>query len=175
MSEASDNIRDYFQKLERLVATFDFTRRGQGESMGKDVAGIVAEGILDRSVAEQRGVDGTFPSNDDAYTARKVNLYNVDMIGFRTGQMISLPSLLGHVDVTPDTVLMTYGTNESPTRSMSSGYISTSDQAITDTKKAEYFTEKKGRWYAIDEQIADSVRTYFADQLGGFIRELNAR
>lgn len=173
--DADQIISEYFRKLAGLVATFDFTRKGQGESMGKDAAGIVAEGIVDRSAAEQRGVDASFPANDPDYTTRKVKLYGVDLIGFRTGQMISLPSLLGHIDVTPDSVLMTYGTNEPPTRSMSSGYISASDQAVTDTQKAEYFTERKGRWYAIDDEIADNVRVYFADQLGGFIRELNAR
>jgi hypothetical protein len=135
----------------------------------------VAEGIVDRSAAEQRGVEGAFPANDSEYTARKVKLYGVDLIGFRTGQMISLPSLLGKIDVTPDSVVMTYGTDQPPTRSMSSGYISTSDQAVTDTAKAGYFTEKKGSFYAIDEEIADKVRTYFADQLGDFIKDLNAR
>lgn len=173
--DADQIISEYFQKLAGLVATFNFTRHGHGESMGKDAAGIVAEGILDRSVAEQRGADDFFPDNDSQYTDRKRAKYNVDLIGFRTGQMISLPSLLGKIDVTPDAVLMTYGTNEPPTRSMSTSYISTSDQAVTDTQKAEYFTERKGRWYAIDEPIADAVRVYFADQLGGFIRELNAR
>jgi hypothetical protein len=173
--DAEQIITAYFRKLEGLVKTFDFTRKGQGESMGKDAAGKVAEGIVDRSAAEQRGVDASFPANDPDYTADKVNRYGVDLIGFRTGQMISLPSLLGHVDVTPDTVLMTYGTNTPPTRSMSSSSISTSDQRVTDTEKAEYFTNRKGRWYAIDDTIADDVRVYFADQLGGFIRELNAR
>jgi hypothetical protein len=173
--DASEIINEYFRKLEALIATFDFTRQGHGESMGKDACGVVAEGIVDRSAADQRGVDDVFPANDSKYTDRKRAKYGVDLIGFRTGQMISLPSLLGRIDVTPDSVLMTYGTNTPPTRSMSSGYISTSDQAVTDNQKAEYFTERKGRWYAIDEPIAVQVREYFADQLGIFIRELNAR
>lgn len=143
--------------------------------MGKDAAHLVAEGIIDRSAAEQRGVDGLFPQNDAAYTDRKRAKYNVDLIGFRTGQMISLPSLLGKLDITPDTVLIRYGTDTPPTRAMSGNYLSASDQAVTDTQKAEYFTAKKGRWFAIDEPIADNVRAYFADQLGEFIRELNAR
>lgn len=143
--------------------------------MGKDAAGIVAEGILDRSAADQAGPDGIFPANDPKYTARKVAKYGVDLIGFRTGQMISLPSLLGHVVVTPDTVLIQYGTGLAPTESMSSDYISMSDQSVTDKEKADYFTALKGRFFALDDNIAESVRTYFSDQLGQFIRELNAR
>jgi hypothetical protein len=175
MAEASEIIRESFHKLEGLIATFDFTRQGQGESMDKDAAGIVAEGILDRTVNDQAGVDGIFIANDPKYTARKRKLYNVELIGFRTGQMISLPSLLGNVDVAPDTVLITYGTGQPPSSSMSSNYISTSDKAVTDTAKAGYFTAKKGRWFAIDDPISDKVREYFSDQLGVFIRELNAR
>jgi hypothetical protein len=173
--DADQIIHEYFRKLEGLVKTFDFTRKGEGESMGKDAALKVAQGIVNRSAAQQAGVDGIFLANDPKYTADKVKRYGTDLIGFRTGQMISLPSLLGHVDVTPNTVLMTYGTNTPPSRSISSSYISTSDQAVTDTQKAEYFTDRKGRWYAIDDTIADNVRGYFADQLSGFIRELNAR
>src|SRR4051794_13882624 len=118
--DASQIIDEYFRKLAGLIDTFNFERKGHGESMGKDAAGIVAEGIVDRSAAEQRGVDGLWRANDPAYTDFKRAKYGVDLIGFRTGQMISLPSLLGKIDVTPNSVLMTYGTNQPPTRSMSS-------------------------------------------------------
>lgn len=174
--DSSQNISDYFGKLGRLIGTFDFTRHGQNESMGKDAAGIAAEGILDRSVADQAGADGVFPENDpEKYTPWKRRKYGVDLIGFRTGQMISLPSLLGKVEVSPDSVLIHYGTGLAPAESMSSNYISESDKRVTDTEKAEYFTEKKGRWFALDDKIAGQVREFFADQLGTFIKELNAR
>lgn len=175
MATASEVIGDYFRKLEALIATFNFERQGHGESLGKDAAGIVAEGIKDRSVADQGGPDGTWPANDPKYTARKKKKYNVELVGFRTGQMISMPSLLGRVDVTPHLVEINYGTGQPPAGSMSSGYISTQDTSISDVEKAWFFTRLKGSFFVLDTQIADKVRECFADELDKFIRELNAR
>ena len=154
---ASETIRDYFRKLEALIETFNFERQGHGESLGKDAAGIVAESILDRSVADQGGPDGAWLANDPDYTARKRDKYHVELIGFRTGQMISLPSLLGQVDVTPHRVEIKYGTGQPPTGSMSSSYISAADTSISDVEKAWLFTRLKGSFFVLDTVIADKV------------------
>ena len=176
MDDPSFIIEEYFKKLETLLGTFDFTRQGHEESMGKDAAGIVAQGIINRSVNNQGGASAAWPQNDpERYTPMKIRLYNVALIGFRTGQMISLPSLLGKVDVEPQEVTIRYGTGLPPKSSMSSNYISPSDEAITDTKKAEYFTEKKGKFFELDEVIAGEVHDYFEKELALFIGELNSR
>lgn len=172
--DASQAIREYFAKLDALVATFDFTRAGAEESMGKDAAHIVGEGILDRSIQEQGGPDGAWLANDPDYTDWKREHYNVDLIGVRTGQMFSLPSLLGDVDIQPMTVTIRYGTGLPPTSSMASSYLSQEDTSITDTEKAWIFTRKKGAFFVLDVTIAGNVRDYFAAELLKFIRELNA-
>jgi hypothetical protein len=173
--DARQIIDEYFRKLTALIATFNFTRQGHQESMGKDAAGIVAQGIIDRSVNDQGGPTGIWLANDPDYTVDKVAKYNVSLIGFRTGQMISLPSLLGKLDITPDEVLIHYGTSKAPTSSMASNYLSKGDQDVTDNQKAQYFTEKKGPFFALDDKIADEVHKYFEHELGLFIGELNAR
>lgn len=173
---AQQVMYDYFRKLEgKLLDEFNFTRAGHEESIGKDAAGIVAQGIIDRSVNDQGGAAGAWLPNDPDYTAEKARKYGVELIGFRTGQMISLPSLLGNVDVEPDTVTIRYGTGQPPREAMSSSYISKGDQAVTDTQKAGYFTEKKGPFFEWDEPIARAVREHMADELVRFIGELNSR
>lgn len=172
---ASDAFAEYINKLKALIETYDFTRPGRDQSLGRDAANKVAELILDRSVRDQGGPDGTWPANKDTYTRRKERLYHVNLIGFRTGQMISLPSLLGHVDIGRHNVTLTYGTGTAPSSSMSSPYISESDKQISDTKKAEYFTARKGRFYALDETISDALRELFAEDLDKFIKQCNAR
>jgi len=174
MPSASEVIHAYFLKLEGLIDKFDFTRQGHGESLGKEAAAHVADGIRDRSVKEQGGPDGAWPANEPKYTARKNQLYNTTLIGFRTGQMLSQPSLLGRVDVTPHLVEIHYGTGKAPSDSMH-GYISDQDKLVTDTEKAGYFTDLKGAFFVLDTTIADKIRGYFADELDKFIRELNAR
>jgi hypothetical protein len=173
--DASQAITEYFERLEKLLGTFNFTRQGHEESIGKDAAGIVAQGIIDRSVSDQGGPNAAWPQNDPDYTADKVLLYNVSLIGFRTGQMISLPSLLGNVIIEPDTVTMNYGAGNPPRESMSSNYLSKGDKSVTDRKKAGWFTEKKGPFFAYDDKIADEVREYVAAELAIFIGELNAK
>jgi hypothetical protein len=168
-------IDEYFRDLNELIATFNFTRKGREKALGREAAQLVAEGIVERSVKKQGGADNSWTPNSAKYTADKLAKYNVDLIGFRTRQMISLPSLLGHVDLEPLQVLIRYGTGLPPTRSMSSSYISEEDRKVTDTQKAEFFTAKKGEFFEPDDNIADKLREHFASALEDFIDELNAK
>ena len=67
--DTSQIIDAYFDRLEKLLETFDFTRAGHEESMGKDAAGIVAQGIIDRSANDQGGAAASWPPNHPDYTA----------------------------------------------------------------------------------------------------------
>lgn len=167
-------IGEYFQYLNGVIATFNFTRKGKEKALGREAAQIVAEGIVDRSVGKQGGANSTWPANDPKYTADKVAKYGVDKIGFRTGQMISIPSLLGHVDLQPLQVLIRYGTDKPPSLGKT-GYISEADKKVTDTQKAEFFTEKKGEFFEADDEIANKVRDHFASALENFIDECNSQ
>jgi hypothetical protein len=173
--DPSSVIRAYFAKLANLIETFNFTRPGKDESMGKDAAHKIAEGIFDRSINEQGGPEGPWPENDEEYTKAKLDYYHVEWIGVRTGQMLSMTSLLGKIDIEPTRVEIYYGTNEYPIETMTGVSITKQDREVTDRQKAEFFTKKKGQFYVLDETIANNVKQYFSDELSEFIRELNAR
>ena len=176
MASASQTISDYFKRLEALIATFDFTRQGQNESMGKEAAGIVAEGILDRSISDQAGPDGAWLANDPKYTERKRRPYGVELIGVRTGQTCSrFTSLLGRVDVSPQHVEIHDGTGGYAEQGQAMHPVYEADQLWTDVSKAQFFTENKGAFFKLDTTIAEKVIGYFAAELEEFIRELNAR
>lgn len=172
----SDNARAtinaYFTELRNLLEEFNFTRPGKDHVLGKDIAHVVANGIFDRTISKQAGPAGTFPPNDAGYTARKLAQYKVELIGVRTGQMVSIPSLLGKVQIEPLRVTIAYGTDMPPTRGMT-GYISEQDKKVTDTQKAEWFTAKKGDFYELDDQIAEKVCDKFAERLDEYIDYLN--
>jgi hypothetical protein len=173
-ADIGEIIRAYFANLERLIATFDFTRQGRHEALGKEAAYLVADEIQIRSSRDQRGPDGHFPPNGAAYTQRKRMRYGVELIGVRTGQMWSLPSLRGRIDIAPKLVIMTYGTGEyPPTDAIHPTYDE--DTMHTDVSKAMFFTQRKGKFYALDNEIEDKLRAYFASEIDYFVRELNAR
>lgn len=173
-SDVQEIVSRYFHDLNALVDTFNFTRPGRERSLGLDAVHIVAEGIVDRSAKNQGSASGNpWPPNRADYTAAKLAKYSVSLIGFRTGQMISIPSLLGQVDIRPREIEIRYGTGRPPTRSMT-GHIEPADMKVTDTQKAEWFTNKKGDFYEVDEKIADKVREHFVAELERFIDELNA-
>lgn len=170
-------ISEYFHDLNELIATFNFTRRGKDKALGIDAAHKVAQGIVDRSASEQASGTGLeFRPNSPAYTAEKRRKYHTELIGFRTGQMISIPSLLGTVDLQPFLVTMQYGTDQPPSRAFIAGAsVYPEDRRVTDTQKAGWFTKKKGKFYEPDKNIEREVRDLFAGALDEFIDECNSR
>lgn len=174
MQDASDRIRLYFHHLAELIESFNFKRQGRDKSMGRDAAQLVAEGIVSRSAQDQGGPDEKWPPNTDDYTTSKLNWYGVELVGFRTGQMISMPSLLGRVDVSTDTVEIYYGTFRPPDRTMTGAPLKPSDLRVNDVQKAGYFTDLKGAFFVLDTTIAEKVRGYFVDELRFFLASLNS-
>lgn len=173
--EIGKAVHDYMIYLGGILETFNFTRAGKERALGLEAAHLVAEGIVDRSFKVQ--VDHklkAFKPNTDAYTADKVKKYFIPEIGFRTGQMISIPSLLGKVEVEEQQVTMRYGTGSIPTHSMT-GNIFPSDMKATDTQKADWFTDKKGDFYGADPDIEEKLFEHFGKALDEFIDECNRR
>lgn len=167
-------VENYFRYLDRLLKTFNFTRRGKEHALGVEAAHKVGQGIIDRTIHNQTDANGNaFPVNSPKYDAMKIAKYSTDRIGVRTGQMLTLISVLGKIELEPFLVTMRYGTNTPPPPAPNAIYPK--DTHVTDTKKAEHFTDKKGDWYQPDENIADKVREHFADALSDFIDECNSR
>jgi hypothetical protein len=164
MADIESNIDDIDRWLNEAIASVDFTRPGSEGSLGEDITHIVARGIIDRTAAEQKASDGSpLKALDPRYKARKQAKYQVDLILVRTGQMMSLQSVLGETSISADSIEMRYGTGEAPQTS-STGYISDQDKAVTDREKAEH-TSAERPFYGLDDQISDAIMDHARDWL----------
>lgn len=153
-----------------LIDSFDFTRPGEDQSLGRDMAADVATGIIDRTTAEQRDATGSpLKPNEPKYAKRKAEKYGAHQPLVRTGQLLSLQSVKGEVTVSPDEIVMRYGTGDAPSRS-STGYISDADRAVTDRQKAEWNSDERP-FYAMDDAIIDAVAQRAADELAKVMNE----
>ena len=75
----------------------------------------------------------------------------------KTGQMLSLLSLKGVVDVEPSSIVIHYGIDEPPSRVfMPQGELSEQDKQITDRKKAEYNQDVRPFW-GLDDRICQAI------------------
>lgn len=109
-----DEIEAAFEEL--FVEKMDLTRDGLGE----ELADIVAQGILRRTIADQRTSIGTALSpNAPDYAARKekkgIRTIGVG-IGPTSGEMLSMEQIKGRREITPDKVVMTYGKSDDVNR-----------------------------------------------------------
>jgi hypothetical protein len=156
MADLESNIDDIEQWIDGIVSAVDFTRPGKDQSLGRDLAGIVAEEIQVRTAGNSQSADGSpLKDNEPRYAAYKARKYNVHQALVRTGQLLSLQSLIGETTITSDEVSMRYGVGEAP-KSGSTGYISDADKKVTDREKAEYVSDERP-FYGLDERIADEV------------------
>jgi hypothetical protein len=164
MADIESNLDDIDRWLNEAIASVDFTRPGSEGSLGEDIAHIIAQGIIDRTVAEQKTSDGSpLKENEPKYRARKLKKYGVEQPLLRTGQMLSLQSVLGETSISADSIEMKYGTGEAP-QSSSTGYISDQDKAVTDREKAEH-TSAERPFYGMDDAIADTIMDHARDWL----------
>ena len=154
--------------LKALSLGFGFHATIEGKSLGRDVAGLTADMIAARSIDKEAGASGTWPQNADnppgkGYRSWKSRKYNVDKPNIRTGQMLSIESLLGATTVDTHSVQMLYGTGRPPGRSAASSYFDPkTDGATTDIEKA-YFCSDIRPFYELDEEISTAVFERIAD------------
>lgn len=153
--------------VQAVVDTFDFTLPGKSQSLGRDLAVTAAEGIADRS---NQGLDAAgepFKPNAAKYAAYKFRKFQVDRPGELGGQTLSLQSVLGTPEVTPDTVVMRYGTGQAPQRKTSRGGadLSPSQLEATDQEKAEWLQAGGREFYGLDAEISEKVIVQAGDAL----------
>lgn len=171
------NIDQVCTWIDDVINSIDFTRPGEDESIGKDVAVSIAQEIAD-DAAEQMEPDGTpFPANEAKYAAWKGRKYGMQepAYGYRTGQMLSLESLIGEVDVKADEVTMTYGKDLPPTRSSASGYISDQDKAVTDRQKMGWMKDKGVNIYKLSDLVRQRAFELIREWFARVIREKGGR
>lgn len=159
---ATSNADQVLAELLEVVHSFGFDATIEGKTLGHDCAGIVADRIAARSIDRESGADGAWDPNSDhppgkGYRSWKARRYGVDKPNIRTGQMLSVESLLGQTTVTTHEVQMLYGTGRAPTGSATGqGFDPETDGAITDIEKA-FFCSQSRPFYQLDDEISDAV------------------
>jgi hypothetical protein len=157
MPTATSNVDDVLRDLKAIALSFGFEATIEGKTLGDDIAGITADMIAARSIDTESGADGQWPANAPKYAEWKAAKYGVDKPNFRTGQMLSIESLIGGTAVSTHDVQMQYGTGQPPTRSATGqGFNSATDGSVTDIEKA-YFCSTTRPFYMLDETIGDAV------------------
>jgi hypothetical protein len=149
------------------VDSVEFTMPGQDASLGKDCAGVVAQGIIDRSVPDAVSPDGgSWAANEARYAAYKRAKFAADQPGILSGQMLSLESVKGEVKVLPDQVTMTYGTGSTPSGSRTGAALSASQSSVTDREKARHFADSGREFYGLDKDVVEAVVAEIEDAVG---------
>ena len=109
---SDSNLNSIARRIDEIVAGIKFTLPGDQGSLGRDLAHKVAEEIIDRTVADRKAADGSpLKPNEPKYAARKKKRYGVEQPLVRTGQLLSLTSVLGKVDVSDDEVTIAIQVN----------------------------------------------------------------
>ena len=182
------NIEDVNRWLAEFADGFNWTRVGEDQSLGRDMAMKIVERIIDRSLNDRRGIDGpwddnsTTPSNryPRGYKQYKEEEYRVDQPNVRTGQMLDQLSLYGRTTIEDKVITMKYGLDAVPSRTSTGVPLKKSDLAITDVQKA-YFAHTgqshkkiKCPFYEVDESDGAAVVAIAQANLNGYITKTNA-
>ena len=171
------NIHAVVDALRQWVDGIDFTRQGKDKSLGRDCAGVIVEGIMERGLQDQSGPDGIWLANDPAYAKCKAEKYGPGMDNapnYRTGQMLSELSLLGTTTYEPQVVTLRYGINAPPTRGAGPlGTILDCDRKVTDIQKAQWRHENGRRFYAITQSDSDAVVAKCEDFTTSYVIDTN--
>ena len=154
MARVTSNYDEIAALLDEIVRGFDFQVPGAEGSLGRDLVGLVAQGIYDRSVPGARAPGGsTWEANEPKYASRKLRRFQAAQPGLRTGKMLSLDSLKGRPQIAPDHVEMVYGTGDPPGQSSRSGAeVKPYERQVADDVYARYFSERRP-FYELDPDI----------------------
>lgn len=165
---SNSNIDAVAADIEAIVASYDFTLPGDDQSLGRDLAGVVATGIADRSAQGKAPNGSDWAENREPYKSRKAKRYSALLPNELTGQMLSLESLKGQTTIAADAVEMKYGTGEAATRART-GPADARDCVATDQQKAEWTTEGASGpprpFYELDNAIADECQKVAGEAL----------
>jgi hypothetical protein len=164
----SYNVDQVYADIKDFVDGFNFTAHIEDKSLALDAAGVMADGIIARSIDEQKPAEGSWDELKAVYKAWKAEKYGVELIGVLTGQMLSLNSVLGELEITPELMTLIYGKNEP-----GSGHhedTDNPDEVVTDRKKAEWFSERRP-FFELDDTITDKVFERIEKLLEEYLRK----
>jgi hypothetical protein len=149
MARATSNAEAVARGLLAIADAIDLT-----DGIGEDCLDLIAEGIADRTIADQAMPDGgPLPDLTAPYLKRKVAQGFPALTLVRTGAMLAMVNLKGERTIAPDSAAMTYGTTEA------------------ERAKAGYAHDgAPGRperpFYGLDDAIAAAVHARLAEHLG---------
>lgn len=176
-----DNLDLVAAGLTELVESFDFTRRGKDRSLGHTLIGVIHERISDRNRAEQDPDGGPWEANRGKYGGRKradgvpvgVGHYSLGRErGQRTaqyepgGEMTSLVQIQGEIEVEPDSVTSSFGTDDEVRRKGSWFTRGSSGPGEGEVSGAK--NQPPRPFYGFNEDDADAV----LDEAGRALDEL---
>ena len=166
------DYQDACDLIDAALDTFDFTLPGAGgETLAKDLAVGAAMGIAQRSNAGLDVNGNPFRPNSPDYALYKLTRYDVDRPGELGGQMLSLASLLGEVNISPREVEIVYGTGEKPSGPARNGIeLRPSEKRLTDREKAAYFEGGGRQFWGLDNEIRAKLRGMVAEALLDHLR-----
>lgn len=156
----SHNVEQVYNDIKDFVDGFNFTTQTEDKSTGVNVCGVIVDGIVRRSLDEQRSADDAWDALNAKYKAWKEKKYGIDSIGYKTGQMLSHVSLLGQIEITPELVTLLYGT----------GAADAEDASITDIEKAFFFSQRRP-FFELDDTIADAAFARIEELLEDYLRK----
>lgn len=173
----TSNLTVVARLIDEVADSVDFTRKGVDRMLGRELLGLIAEGIAIRTIQRQVDPAGrALKPLSKGYRDWKRKNFGIEKIGILTGQMLSQRSLEGEQEVTKTTIQMTYGINEpalrpgstmgAPKRSFKQSPTDTTP--LTDRQKAEKF-EVHREFYAMDDEIADAAVEHVGQYLDLFI------
>lgn len=170
MARADSNLPEIEAALDAVAEAFNFEAPGiEGKGLGHEMLNVVADGILDRTIAEQKEPTGSALNPlSPAYKAWKAGHGYPTLIGVKTGHMLSLVEVQGERVIAPDEATMTYGKPGS-----------TDDEGKTSRDKAEWFTDgdparnRPARpFYDLDEEIETAASDHAEKALDEFLDKL---
>ena len=168
----SDNLNEIVGWIEGVVRSVEFTRKGEEQSLGRDLVGIVAQEIADAASAGTAPDGTSWSPNAPAYARYKAKRYSVGehAPNIRTGQMLSLQSLVGQPLITADRIEMKYGLGVPPSRTATGVPLSESDRSISDVEKA-FFNNESRPFFFMTESIADACMEMVGKVVAQWIEE----
>lgn len=166
-----DNVDEFEAWLDAALEEFgwDVPAADGGGTLASAVVDVIVDGQQARARV-QRGSDGGWDDNTDAYRDEKEGLYGQSPPNFRTRQMLSRESLRGTIEAGRDVAEWTYGTGEAP----GSGRTKR-DRTTTDTDKAYYAhigqSPKKVErpFFAVTEEDADDALPAVEDAIAAHL------
>jgi hypothetical protein len=167
---------DHVEALVELISLFDFTLPGKEQSLGRDLAVVAADEMIDRTLDEQMDANGSHLRRNSArWRAYKEARYGVvDKTGLLGGQMLSHEAMLGETTIEPELVTMVYGHGTTPTRatSQSGADLKPRELKATDREKMSWFQDRFGDIYAFDDLIEEALYDHARRALDVFLDEI---